>query len=49
MNNIYEPVVDLLEPANLPLEPYEVLEDDRFNILVPHLFSLLSFIVRYHI
>lgn len=49
MNNIYDPVINLLEPKNLPLEPYTELEDDKFNILVPHLFSLISFIVRYHI
>lgn len=49
MNEIYEPIISLLEPKNLPLEPYMPLEDDKFNILAPHLFHLLSFIVRYHI
>lgn len=47
-NQIYPRVLHLLEPRELGLEPYERLADDRFNIVAPHLFGLLSFIVRHY-
>ncbi|CAL6091284.1 Conserved_hypothetical protein [Hexamita inflata] len=42
-------VVSLLQSDVIALEPYAPLLDDKFNILVPHLFNLFQFVMHNYV